>query len=156
MHRVARERRQAVTRKAMVAEVNETQSKQQAQDTEQEIQGLEIFLRRRLGMTSTEVSCVWRQYGTAGIALMEQAVYERDMATAHSHTQEEARLFAAMLSESLKEEVKQHENVQPKELKQHEKVQPKELKQHEQVQPEESEKLIPKELKRLIINEHLL
>ncbi len=64
-------RRQAVIRKAMVAEGNETQSKQNAQYereyTKEEIKGLETFLRRRYGMTSTEVAIVWREYGkTAG------------------------------------------------------------------------------------------
>ena len=57
------ERRQAVTRKAMVAEGNETQSKQKAQHTKKEIKALEDFLRLWFGMTPTEVSSVWRQYG---------------------------------------------------------------------------------------------
>ena len=61
-------RRQAVTRKAMVVEGNETQSKQNAQYTKEEIKGLENFLRRRFGMTSTEVAITWRHYGTAQIA----------------------------------------------------------------------------------------
>ena len=82
-------RRQAVIRKAMVAEGNETQSKQKAQHTKEEIKALELFLRLRFCMTSTEVSSVWRQYGTAWIAKMAQEVYEMDMATAQSHTQEE-------------------------------------------------------------------
>ena len=74
------ERRQAVTRKAMVAEGNETQSKQKAQHTKEEIKALESFLRRRFGMTSTEVSSVWREYGTYGIARMQQEVYEEFLA----------------------------------------------------------------------------
>ena len=39
------ERRQAVTRKAMVAEGNETQSTQKAQHTKEEIEALENFMR---------------------------------------------------------------------------------------------------------------
>ena len=76
----------------MVAEGNETQSKQKAQHTKEEIKALENFLRLRFGMTSTEVSSVWRQYGTAKIARMQQEVYDADMVTAmqtKAQTQEE-------------------------------------------------------------------
>ena len=75
-------RRQAVIRKAMVAEGNETQSKQKAQHTKEEIKALELFLRLWFGMTSTEVSSVWRQNGTAKKARMQREVYEGDMTTA--------------------------------------------------------------------------
>ena len=75
-------RRQAVTRKAMVAEGNETQSKQKAQHTKEEIKALENFMRLRFGMTPTAISSVWRKYGTAQIARMAQEVYEEDIATA--------------------------------------------------------------------------
>ena len=68
-------RRQAVIRKAMVVE-ERTNRKDTAQYTKEEIKGLENFLRRRFGMTSTEVAIVWREYGTAQIARMvhEEAI----------------------------------------------------------------------------------
>ena len=77
-------RRRAVIRKAMVAEGNETQSKQNAQYvyTKEDIKLLEDYMRHRFGMTPTAVSSVWRQYGTAQIGRMTQEVYEEDVATA--------------------------------------------------------------------------
>ena len=71
----------------MVAEGNETQSKQKAQHTKEEIKALENFMKLRFGMTPTAVSSVWRKYGTAQIARMQQEVYEEDIATAQSAEQ---------------------------------------------------------------------
>jgi len=61
---------------------SEKQANSTAYHTKEEIKALENFLRLRFGMTSTEVSSVWREYGTYGIARMQQEVYEADMATA--------------------------------------------------------------------------
>jgi len=59
-----------------------TKSKPTSQHTKEEIRGLENFLILRLGITSTEVSSILRHYGVATIAMMRQAVYEEDLATA--------------------------------------------------------------------------
>ena len=59
-----------------------TKSKPTSQHTKEEIRGLESFLILRLGITSTEVSSILRHYGVATIAMMRQAVYAEDLATA--------------------------------------------------------------------------
>ena len=129
MVRLARERRKAVTRKAMVAEVNETQSKQKqkAQHTQEEIQALEIyqptqeetqafeiFLRLRFGMTSTEVSSMWRQYGFAGIARMQQEVYEEDMQNEVSAQWWDPAKAQTQEEELITTERKQHSTIEEK------------------------------------------
>ena len=104
----------------MVAEVNETQSKQKAQHTKEEIKALENFLRLRFGMTSTEVSSVWRKYGTAQIARMQQEVYEEDIANALQH-KAETQAEDLMINEG-KQLKQSEETLTTKELKQSDKT----------------------------------
>ena len=109
------ERRQAVTRKAMVVE-EKTKRKDTAQHTKEETKAMESFLRVRYGMTTTEVSLILSQYGAATIEMLRQGIHEENLANALQNTS------------------------QPQE----EKLIPKELKQHDKVHPEESE-YTPKE-----------
>ena len=89
----------------MVAEGNETQSKQKAQHTKKEIKALEDFLRLWFGMTPTEVSSVWREYGPAKIARMQQEVYMYEEDMQHKAQTQEAVII---------NERKQHSTIEEK------------------------------------------